>query len=278
MSTVERSAFGDEISPDLGTQLDVLDELGIGNVAVRSVDGTNVLDLPDGEVKAIGERIADRGFAVTSFGSPIGKVSIRTDFDTHLDAFRRAVEVADLLGTDRIRLFSYKIPEGENPPAYRDEVVRRMEAKTRVAREAGVTLLHENEPAVFGNTPARCREILTSVDSPHLRAIFDPANFIASGVRPYPDALLQLVEFVEDVHVKDAEFGDESPVRVAGEGDGGLERTFTALLRRGFEGTATLEPHLGTVGHDTGYSGVDPSKRAAKAMRTVIERAGDDGV
>lgn len=34
--------------------------------------------------------------------------------------------------------------------------------------------------------------------------IFDPANYLEVGVQPYPDALLQAVEIIEFLHIKDA--------------------------------------------------------------------------
>ena len=43
------TGFADEIAPDLETQLDVLEDLGIDHLDLRNVDETNVLDF-DAEI------------------------------------------------------------------------------------------------------------------------------------------------------------------------------------------------------------------------------------
>ena len=40
----------------------------------------------------------------------------------------------------------------------------------REAEGTGITLLHENEKEIYGDTPARCLDILTQIGSPTLRA------------------------------------------------------------------------------------------------------------
>lgn len=272
--TYRLTGFADEIADDLETQLDVVDELGIEHVDLRSVWGTNVLELDDRQVREIRRALEDRGIGVSAIGSPVGKVAIETPFDEHLSRFETAIERARTFDADYVRVFSYLIPEDEDPATYREEVHRRMAAKTERAAEADVVLLHENEKPVYGDTPERCRELLTSVDSPYLRAVFDPANFLEIGVRPYPDALFLLVEFVEYLHVKDATFGERGAIRPPGEGDGRIAETLDILARRGFSGFASLEPHLAEAGERGGYSGPDGFRSATAALRNCLDEAG----
>ena len=83
----------------------------------RSAWGTNVLDL-DGDQLATGEGRSSttHGLQVSSIGSPIGKISIDDDFDTHLDRARHAVDVAHHFGARYIRIFSFFIPDGRRTP------------------------------------------------------------------------------------------------------------------------------------------------------------------
>ncbi|WP_097009759.1 sugar phosphate isomerase/epimerase family protein [Natronoarchaeum philippinense] len=265
------SGFADEIGPDLDEQLDVLESLGISRLDLRSVGETNVLDLSDQQVSRVRSELDERGIQVTSIGSPIGKIAITDEFEPHLERFERAIEVADAFDTDRIRLFSYYVPEDDDPEQHRDEVLRRMDAKVERAEAAGVTLLHENEKDIYGDTPGRCRDLLTTIDSPNFRAIFDPANFLEIGVRPYPDALLQLIEYVEQLHVKDAQFGERGAVEPAGDGDGQIPATISALADRGFDGPASLEPHLERAGERSGYSGPGGYELAAEALFECLD-------
>ncbi|WP_276256289.1 sugar phosphate isomerase/epimerase family protein [Halomontanus rarus] len=265
------SGFADEIGHDLEEQLDVLEDLGIDNLDLRGVKETNVLDFSDEQVERIKGALDERGIGVTSIGSPIGKIDVTDDFEPHFDRFETALEMADTFDTDYIRLFSYYIPEGDDPADHREEVMRRMTAKAERAEEAGVTLLHENEKDIYGDTPERCRDMLTTVDSPNFRAIFDPANFLEIGVTPYPDALLQLVEYVEQLHIKDGVKGERGEIVPAGEGDGNIPETLAAFKRRGFDGPASLEPHLTYAGPKSGFSGPEGYEIAADALFDCFE-------
>lgn len=268
------SGFADEIGPGFEEQLDVLESLGISRLDLRSVGETNVLDLSDDRIARTRDALDERGIEVTSIGSPIGKIDVTEPFEPHLRRFERAIEIADTFDTDRIRLFSYYVPESDAPADHRAEVIRRMEAKVERAEAAGVTLLHENEKDIYGDTPSRCRDLLTAVDSPNFRAIFDPANFLEIGVEPYPDALLQLVEYVEQVHVKDAQFGQRGAIEPAGGGDGRLPETLATLRDRGFDGPASLEPHLERAGPRSGYSGPEGYELAAEALFDCLDAVG----
>lgn len=50
-----------------------------------------------------------------------------------------------------IRMFSFYVEEGEWDK-YREEVFVRMKRMVDAAKEAGVTLLHENEKHIYGDT------------------------------------------------------------------------------------------------------------------------------
>jgi len=269
------SGFADEISPDLEEQMDVMEELDIDYIELRGVNDKNVLDLTDEEIREIKASMNRRGFSVSAIGSPIGKVGIEQDFGDHLERFQRALYLADFFQAPYIRLFSYYIPSGADPADYREEVMRRMKRKTELAEEAGITLLHENEREIYGDTPERCRDILETVDSSHLRAIFDPANFIAIGRQPYPEAFRQLTDFIEYLHIKDAKFEEEGQtIKPAGEGEGRIGEILKELDGEGFEGFLSLEPHLAMAGQMEGFSGPDAFRLAARSLKDVLQEEG----
>ena len=268
------SGFADEIATDLDEQLSVLESLDISHLDLRGVWDQTVLDLSDARLDELEATLDERGFSVTSIGSPIGKIGIEEDFEPHLERLERALELANRFDTGYVRVFSYYIPDGNEPADHREEVLRRTRVAVERAEEAGVTLLLENEKDIYGDTPGRVRDLLTAVDSPHLRAVFDPANYLEIGVQPYPDALLQVAEYVEQVHVKDAEFGERGEIRPAGEGDGRIGETIGALRDRGFEGALSLEPHLAFAGSASGYSGPEGFEVAAEALRDELDEEG----
>ncbi len=267
------SAFADEISPDLDAQLDTLAGESIRYLEFRGVWNKNVLDLSDSELEMVKATLAQRRVGVSSIGSPIGKIPIADDFAPHLDRFRRALRVAQLLGAPYIRIFSFFIPAGEDPARYRDEVLERMSRLARAAEGAGVTLLHENEKDIYGDSPARCLDILTQVNSPILRAAWDPANFVQCGVQPHTEGYAGLRPFIVYVHVKDA-LRDSGQVVPAGQGDGQVRETIAALRASGFDGFFSLEPHLAAAGTFSGFSGPDLFRVAAGAFKNLLREQG----
>jgi sugar phosphate isomerase/epimerase len=56
----------------------------------------------------------------------------------------------------------------------------------------------------------------------------------------------------------------------AGEGDGQLRETLTALRDSGFEGFISLEPHLAQAGRFGGFSGPEGFRRAVRALKLVL--------
>jgi sugar phosphate isomerase/epimerase len=271
------TGFADEISPELEEQLETLAQESIGYMELRSVWNTNVLDLSDEELDRVKSETAQRGIGISSIGSPIGKVPVTEPFGPHLERFRRALRAADVMETPYVRVFSFFIPEGQEPGHYREEVIDRMATMAGEAKDSGITLLHENEKEIYGDVPSRCLDILAGVGSPALRAAWDAANFVQCGVRPYKEGYASLRPYVEYIHVKDALSGSDRVVP-AGEGDGQLPETLSALHDSGFDGFFSLEPHLASAGTYSGFSGPALFRKAAGAFKDLLRRQGIEWV
>ena len=80
---------------------------GISLTELRSVGGKNVKDLTLDEAKEIREALRKNGIALSALGSPMGKVDISVDFEQYLDEVRHMCRLANVLETDRIRMFSF---------------------------------------------------------------------------------------------------------------------------------------------------------------------------
>ena len=243
MSRFILSAFADEIDPGLDVQMDVLEQHGISYIEMRGVNGKNITQHSPEEVKGIKKQLDKRGFRISAVGSPIGKINITDDFGPHLELFRHTLEIAKILETRYIRMFSFYIPEGEKPETYRDEVMDRWRRFLDAAEGTGITLLHENEKGIYGDTPQRCLDLVKEMDSENLKLIFDPANFVQCDVETYPEAYELLKEHVVYLHIKDAVYSDHHVVP-AGQGDGKVKEILESLYKRGFDGFLSIEPHL----------------------------------
>ena len=267
------SGFADEIGPELNTQLDVVTELGLEYIEFRSAWDVNVLDLSDAQRAQVVAALKERDIRVSSIGSPIGKIGIEDDFAPHLDRMRHCVEVAQELDAPFIRLFSFFIPAGDNPADHRDEVLRRMDALAEIGAAAGIAMVHENEKGIYGDIPARCLDIVQSVDNQHLQVAWDAANFVQCGVRPYSEGYTMLRPHLTYVQIKDALLADGTVVP-AGAGDGEVRETIRALADDGFDGFFSLEPHLAAAGTFGGFSGPDLWKTAHQAFTGILTEEG----
>ena len=235
------SGFADEIADDLATQCAVLDRLGVRHLELRSAWGVNVLDLDDDQVEQARRLLADHDIAVSSIGSPIGKVKVDDDLDEHLRRHQTALRRAEQLSAPYVRLFSFFVPAGDDPDRHRDEVLRRMSALAAAAEGRDVVLLHENEKGIYGDTPERCLDIVESVGSASLRLAWDAANFVQCGVRPFTEGYAMLRPHLAYMQIKDALLATGEVVP-AGEGDGETLETLRALRSDGFDGFFSLEP------------------------------------
>lgn len=267
------SGFADEISPDLEEQCATLSAESMRFLEFRGVWNKNVLDLTDEELSRVAAALKNHGIGVSSIGSPIGKISITDDFEPHRERFARALDIAKRFDARYVRIFSFFMPKGADPGRYRDEVISRLRELVDMADQAGVTLLHENERDIYGDIPKRCLDLLTSLESPCFRAVWDAANYVQCGVRPFPDGYRALRPYVEYVHIKDA-IASTGRVVPAGEGDGAIRETIAALRNDGFDGFFSMEPHLAAAGTFAGFSGPGLFRKATQSFKKLLDEQG----
>lgn len=271
---IRLSAFADEISPDLDAQIAALQAENIHYLDLRGVWDINVLDLDDEQVAQIKRRLDARNIHVAAIASPIGKISIETPFEQQIQRFERAIWLAQFFQTPYVRIFSFYPPDkAQNATAdhatWRDEVIARLRIFTDRAASAGITLVHENDGGTYGESIAHCVDVLQSVADPHLRAVFDPANFIQCHQEPYPNAYEQLHSWLGYVHVKDALA--DGKVVAAGEGVARWPDLLSRLYADGYDGFFALEPHLIAMGQYGGFSGPDLFRRASQAFQHLLK-------
>lgn len=257
MSKFIISAFADEIDTDLVTQMDVLEQHGIKHIEMRGVNGKNLVQHSLDEVKEIKRQLDNRGFKISAIGSPIGKIKITDDFQPHLDLFKHTLEIAKILETKYIRMFSFFMPEDENPELYRGEVMKRCYEFIKAAEGFDIVLLHENEKDIYGDTAERCLDLLKTMNCDYMKAIFDPANFVQCNVETYPHAYNLLKDYVVYLHIKDATASDKHVVP-SGYGDGKVKKILQDLYNNGFVGFLSLEPHLGSF---HGFAELEPNSK-----------------
>ncbi|MGI6201005.1 MAG: sugar phosphate isomerase/epimerase family protein [Christensenellales bacterium] len=281
MSRFTLTAFADEIGADLDLQLSELNRHDIHYVEFRGADGKGIADYTLQEARQAKRRMDAAGVKVSAVGSPMGKIGIEEDFFEHLKTFYKIIDIAQIFQTPYIRMFSFFIPRGKDPFAYRGEVMRRLSAFTQAVKGTGITLLHENEKEIYGDVPNRCKDIFDTLACEQLWMTYDPSNFVQCGVKNYPDAFNLLRPYIRYMHIKDSVFTGRKAQRdtgfdtitdahrPAGYGDGDLKRIVTALYEDGYEGFFSIEPHLSHNDAIPG-SGADKFAVAVKAIKDLI--------
>ncbi len=237
------SGFADEIGPEFEKQIQGLKDLDIHYMEIRGVNGRNIIDHDLDEVRTIKKQLDAEGIRVSAIGSPIGKIHITDAFEPHFERFKKTVEIAKILETSYIRLFSFFM-EAKSAQENRQEVMTRLKQMVDYVADKDVILLHENEKGIYGDTAERCLDIVQTMNSDKLRLIFDPANFIQCGVETYPHAFQLLQDHVVYMHIKDALFESGKVVPV-GYGHGCVRQILQGLKEKGYKGFLSLEPHLG---------------------------------
>jgi len=236
------SAFADEYASDIDKQIEGLLENGVHGIEIRGVDGTNISEITLEKAEEVKAKFDKAGIKVTSIGSPIGKIKLSDDFQAHLDKLRHVIKVAKILGTDRIRMFSFYMEEGVDYAACRAEVMEKLGKMLEIAKAENMTLCHENEKGIYGDNADRCLDIQKEFGG-EIKCVFDPANFIECGFETYPYAFSLLKDHILYFHIKDS-FG-LGKIVPAGEGMGHIPEILAEadkLYDR--DVILSVEPHL----------------------------------
>ncbi len=238
MKDIKIFGFADEADSNIDGQIAAMLRNGLDGLEIRGVDGTNISDISIEKAKEVKLKLDNAGLITWSIGSPIGKIDINGDFASHKDKLKHTLELASVLNAQNMRIFSFYIPENEDAAKYKKQVIEYLEEMCEIAKPYNVNLCHENEKGIYGDTAERCVELFKSI--PLLKGIFDPANFVQSGVDTLK-AWEMLKEYIFYMHIKDSK--TDGTVVPAGYGSGNIEKIskeYIALGGRNF----TMEPHL----------------------------------
>jgi L-ribulose-5-phosphate 3-epimerase len=254
------AAITDEFAPKLGDALPVMKEIGMTAAELRIVDGRNILDLNDDELKRAKDELDGAGVAVVSIASPLLKCVLpnapEIDARFQRDVFasshtyedqprltERAFEVASLFGARIVRVFSYW--RTVEPLACEDAILRALSNLADAAATAGLIVGLENEHACNIATAAETARILALVPHPNLQIVWDPANALVAGEDPFPFGYSLLPrQRIAHVHAKDCHIEGGKPAwGPLGTRHVRWKSQIRALLADGYKGFLSLETH-----------------------------------
>lgn len=100
------SAFADEAGGGIKEQINALKSHGMTHLEPRGLDEGNISLYTVEQAKKLKEILDENNIEISAIGSHYGKIKITEDFTEHFENFKNCVEVAKILGTKRIRMFS----------------------------------------------------------------------------------------------------------------------------------------------------------------------------
>ena len=243
MANILLSAFSDEYAASFEEQLSAMQGFGIKYIEPRFIDGKNISALTC-EERSHAKALLDRyGIKVSAIGSPLGKIRLDEDMEAHMALARGVFEAAKLFGAKYVRVFSFYAPEGKDIGDMKIDVLSGLERLVLLARKYGVTLCHENEAKIYGDTPARIRTLLDHFEG-ELACVYDMGNYVLEGVEPlstYPLFQKDIAYF----HIKDALFA--GAIVPPGCGEAKIREILSLHKEYAKEDFfVSLEPHLQT--------------------------------
>ncbi|MBP3964006.1 sugar phosphate isomerase/epimerase family protein [Paenibacillus lignilyticus] len=271
----------DEVSPsDLLEALNFAVLNGLKHVEIRTINGQNVLSLSDQQLAIIRSETERRGLFVSCIASPIFKCALGTgnqvaegdrfnqeerSVSEHFSMLERAMDIADQLGTNRIRIFSFW--RETEPEQHEDEIIRHLTRAALMAASRSKLLLLENEPSCNGGFAAEVARLVKAVKSPNLRVLWDPGNEQYGNRASYPDGYSIIRNLLAHVHLKDVRMNESGNPQATPIGAGIVpyEAHFRALHRDGYAGLFTLETHYIPEG-GTAMEGTARSLQGLKAL------------
>ena len=199
------AAITDEFSPTLSEALPYLQEIGMTGAELRVVDGKNVLDLTDDELKRTRDAVQAAGLKVVSIASPVLKCILpnapavdarfqhdvfasKHTFEDQPRLTEHAIQVAQFFGAPVLRVFSYW--RTVDPKRCEDAIVKALSGLAALAEKESIIIGLENEHACNIGTAAETRRILDLVPDPKLMIVWDPANALCAGEEPFLAATL----------------------------------------------------------------------------------------
>ena len=260
------TGFADEAAASLEGQISATKTLGWTNIESRNIDKVNIHDLPEKDFDAVVGKLAEAGIKINCFGSTIANwaKSVADPFDITKEEIKRAIPRMKRLGAKLIRIMSYKVIP-DTADQMEEERFRRVREIVKMFSGEGLTPVHENCMNYGGMSWQHTLRLVENV--PSLKLVYDTGNPIFSDDRskpaPHPkQSSWEFYSHVKDhiayVHIKDGKFDTATNKAIysyPGEGVGDVKRIIADLVKRGYDGGISIEPHMASVFHDQNAPG-----------------------
>ena len=268
----------DGISRDLAHAVDVMDEFGLDYAELQFVGETEVGDHSAAEIAEIDALLRDRGKPVSCLsrhvfaGLTTANVAGDAAHTAHMDALKRVIEMAHVVGSPLVRIMTNKkeqilwghggAEKWNVAHGAWDKTLPLIAPAVELARAEGVTLVVETGNGTMVNSNYTARKLIDDLGAKDvLRVLWDPANNCWCHERAYPDGYDEVKDgYLGHVHIKDVTVDTpRATLTVERMGEGQLSDQFQpmaeALRRDGYDGVISFESvyHPGNGDFEAGF-------------------------
>lgn len=268
----------DGISRDLAHAVDVMDEFGLTYAELQFVGDAEVGDHSAQDIRAMDQLLRDRGKPVSCLSRHVfaGLTTANTpgdpDHSRHMDALKRVIDMAHVLGSPLVRIMTNKkeqilwghggAEKWNVAHGAWDKTLPLIAPAVELARAEGITLVVETGNGTMVNSNYTARKLIDDLDAKDvLGVLWDPANNCWCHEQAFPDGYDTLRGgYLGHIHIKDVIVDTpRATLTVAKMGDGQLADQFApladALRTDGYDGVISFESvyHPGNGDFEAGF-------------------------
>jgi L-ribulose-5-phosphate 3-epimerase len=245
MNRIALGIVSDEVSPDFREAAQHAAKWGISIFEIRVLKTGRIPAVEQAELREVKAVVNEHDLTVAALSPGIFKlpVSQTTGLESELsNTLPKTLSLAHEFGASMVIVFGFQREKNENP----DNFFRASELMGRAAEIAGregIRLVIENEPGFWCDSGANTSKLLANVNSPWLRANWDPCNGYGTPEMPFPNGYESVKKFIANVHVKDTSEGALIRCVPVGEGAIDWKGQLEAIVRDGIVNHVTIETH-----------------------------------
>ncbi|MCY4538624.1 MAG: sugar phosphate isomerase/epimerase [Chloroflexi bacterium] len=254
----------DGISREFEHALSVMNEFDLKHAELQFLWDKEVGDLDDRQMNRVQQLIKAHDVSVSCIsrhifgGMSVGSASRQSaDYQAHLSALERCIDMAKVLGCPRVRIMAFRkemilfgshgAEEWNVATGAWDKLRQLVAPAVQIAEDRDITLVVETGNNAMITSAYLARKLIDELGSQRLKALWDPANSLYCAEVPIPDGYeLLRGGYLGHVHLKDVavEIAKATVTcKQMGSGHLGpyLPRIAAALREDGYDGAISLE-------------------------------------
>lgn len=245
MNRIALGIVSDEVSPDFDEAVRYAQPWGVSIYELRVVKSGRIPAVDPGEIRSIQSVVKNNGLRISALSPGIFKFPLNEPAKLEEEirsVLPKTLSMAGEFKASIVIVFGFQRFQNESPGNF-DKAVGYMRRAAEEAENVGITLAIENEPGFWCDSGSNTAKLIAAVNSPSLRANWDPCNGYGTAEVPYPKGYEAVKRYIANVHVKDTKQGSLIQCVPVGEGAVDWKGQIRALVRDRLVEHITIETH-----------------------------------